>query len=43
MIAAMISHEIGVESWEVFMELDDVLIEVTSRAEERLALQGGEG
>jgi putative nucleotidyltransferase with HDIG domain len=43
MIAAMISHEIGVESWEIFMELDDVLNEITSKAEELLALQGGEG
>jgi hypothetical protein len=43
MIATMISHQIGVESWEVYVELDDVLSEVTSRAEERLALQGGEG
>jgi hypothetical protein len=42
MIAAMISHEIGVESWEVFLALDDVLEEVTCRAEERLALQGEE-
>jgi len=41
-IAAMISHEIGVESWEVFLTLDDVLEEIASRAEERLALQGGE-
>ena len=43
MIATMISQQIGVESWEVFLALDDVLDEVTSRAEERLALQGGEG
>ncbi len=43
MIAVMISHEIGVESWEVFLTLDDVLDEVTSKAQERLALQGGEG
>jgi putative nucleotidyltransferase with HDIG domain len=43
MIATMISHQIGVESWEVYVELDDVLSEVTSRAEERLGLQGGEG
>jgi hypothetical protein len=42
MIATMISHQIGVKSWEVYVELDDVLSEVTSRAEERLALQGGE-
>jgi hypothetical protein len=43
MIAKMISQQIGVESWEVYVALDDVLSEVTSRAEERLALQGGEG
>ncbi len=43
MIAAMISHQLGVESWEVFLTLDDVLDEVTGRAEERLALQAGEG
>jgi hypothetical protein len=43
MIAAMISQQIGLESWEVFLMLDDVLEEVTCRAEERLALQGGEG
>jgi putative nucleotidyltransferase with HDIG domain len=42
-IAAMISQQIGVESWEVYVALDDVLSEVTSKAEERLALQGGEG
>ena len=43
MIAAMISHEIGVESWEVFVALDDVLEEIASKADERLAFQGGEG
>ena len=43
MIAEMISHQIGLESWEVFLTLDDVLNEVTGRAEERLALQGGDG
>ena len=43
MIAAMISHQLGVESWEVFIGLDDVLDEVASRGEERLGLQGGEG
>ena len=43
MIATMISHQLGVESWEIFIGLDDVLDEVTVRAEERLALQGGEG
>lgn len=43
MIATMISQQIGVESWEVFLTLDDVLNEVTSKAQERLALQGGEG
>ncbi|MEI7922593.1 MAG: HD domain-containing protein [Planctomycetota bacterium] len=42
MIAAMISHQLGVESWKIFMELDDVLNEITSKAEERLALQAGE-
>ena len=42
-IAAMISQQIGVESWEIFLTLDDVLEEIASKAEERLALQGGEG
>jgi hypothetical protein len=42
-IAAMISQQIGVESWEVFLTLDDVLEEIASKAEERLALHGGEG
>jgi len=42
-IAAMISHQLRLESWEVFMELDDVMNEIASKAEERLALQGGEG
>jgi hypothetical protein len=32
-----------VESWEVYVALDDVLDEIASKAEERLALQGGEG
>ena len=41
-IAAMISQQIGVESWEIFLTLDDVLEEIASKAEERLALQGGE-
>jgi hypothetical protein len=43
MIAAMISHQLGVESWEIFLTLYDVLNEITSKAEELLALQGGEG
>ena len=43
MIATMISQQLGLESWEVFLTLDDVLDEVTGRVEERLALQGGEG
>ena len=43
MIATIISHQLGVESWEVFLALDDVLDEVASRGEERLGLQGGEG
>ena len=42
-IAAMISQQIGVESWEIFLTLDDVLEEIASKAEERLAFQGGEG
>ena len=42
MIATMISQQLGLESWEVFLALDDVLEEVTCRAEERLALQGEE-
>ncbi len=42
-IAAMISQQIGMESWEIFLTLDDVLEEIVSKAEERLALQGGEG
>jgi putative nucleotidyltransferase with HDIG domain len=42
-IAAMISHQLRLESWEVFMELDDVMNKIASKAEERLALQGGEG
>ena len=43
MIATMISQQIGVESWEVFIGLDDVLDEIAKKAEERLGLQGGEG
>jgi hypothetical protein len=43
MIATMISQQIGVESWEVFLTLDDVLDEIAKKSEERLALQGGEG
>ena len=42
MIAEMISQQIGVESWEVFIGLDDVLDEIAKKAEERLALQGEE-
>ncbi len=34
---------VGVESWEVIVALDDVLEEIASKAEDRLALQGGEG
>ena len=36
-------HQLGVESWEVFLTLDDVLEEIAKKSEERLALQGGEG
>ena len=42
-VIRQISHQLGVESWEVFIGLDDVLDEIAKKSEERLALQGGEG
>lgn len=39
-IAEQIASAIGIETWEAFMRLDEVVAEVASRSEERLALQG---
>jgi hypothetical protein len=39
-IAEQIASAIGIETWEAFMGLDEVVAKVASRSEERLALQG---
>ena len=39
-VVQKIAEQTGVESWEVFSELDDLLGEIASKGEERLAWQG---
>lgn len=40
MVAGRIAESLGTETWEAFMGLDEIVAEVASRGEERLAWQG---
>lgn len=39
MVAGRIAKSLGIETWEAFMALDEIVAEVASRGEERLAWQ----
>ena len=39
MVAGRIAESLGIETWEAFMALDEIVAEVASRGEERLAWQ----
>jgi HD domain len=39
-IAEQIARSVGIETWEAFMKLDEIVAEVASHSEERLASQG---